>query len=163
MAVTPTQKILRRLLISGALIALWAMLSGEYDWMHLGTGVVVAFALTWYYAPARQDSLFPLLRFLSFVPWQIWQVIKSNIAVARIVLSPRMNISPVFIRRRSGLRDERALTIFACSLTLTPGTLTVEIDHDHALVHALDTSFEQDLATGELDRQVARIFGETIR
>jgi multicomponent Na+:H+ antiporter subunit E len=84
------------------------------------------------------------------------------VAIAVIVLHPRLPIDPQLVSYQTDLDGELALTTFANSVTLTPGTLTVDVDADEGrlLVHTLTTDSRDDLFDGSLERGVRFIFGE---
>ena len=76
----------------------------------------------------RRASGWPLLsfwRFLAYMPWLLYQIIKANIQVASIVLNHKMPIDPVFLQFNSQLKRKVAQVILATSITLTPGTVTM--------------------------------------
>jgi multicomponent Na+:H+ antiporter subunit E len=141
--------------------AMWCLLSGKFDALHLGIGLagsalVAGATLRW-----RSPQAVPLGRLLMYVPWLLGEVIKSNLRVARLVLSRRMPISPRFVRLSPGLVSDRAMTLLGCSITLTPGTVTVDMERQQMLVHALDEVSASDLQAGEMSRRVRRVFAAT--
>lgn len=78
-----------------------------------------------------------LWRIVKYVGHLVYQIIVANIQVARIVLSKHMIISPTFIRFKSPVKKDATKAILGNSITLTPGTLTVDIDEDEFVVHGL--------------------------
>jgi multicomponent Na+:H+ antiporter subunit E len=100
-------------------------------------------------------QLFALLRYsLGFSA----QVFRSAVHVARLVVDPRLPISPQLITCRTGLQREISRVAFAHSVSLTPGTLTVDMEGGTFLVHCLDEQSAARILSGELERQVARVF-----
>ena len=93
-------------------------------------------------------------RTLLYLPWLFWQIVKANIQVARIILDPRLPISPRVIRVKSSQRGERAQVLFANSITMTPGTISLDVSLDTITVHALTEEIARDLESGEMDRKV---------
>jgi multicomponent Na+:H+ antiporter subunit E len=140
------------------MIASWYVLSGRFDLLHFGSGVVVALAIAANFPGWEDRTRFRPLAFILYVPWFCLQVIKSNLRVARAVLNPRMSIAPTFISRRPGVTGERALTALGVSTTLTPGTLTVDVGEHEIFIHALDTQSAEDIEEGIIAERVARIF-----
>jgi multicomponent Na+:H+ antiporter subunit E len=138
----------------------WYVLSGKFDVLHFGTGVVTAVLIAAQYKPVRDGRSFHLLRFLAFVPWLFGQVFISNLRVARVVLGRKLRIAPSFISQAPGVTGDRALTTLGCSVTLTPGTLTVDVSADEIFVHALDTGSARDIRQGVMAARVAPVFGE---
>jgi multicomponent Na+:H+ antiporter subunit E len=87
------------------------------------------------------------LRGLRYWPWLLWEIVKANIAVARVILHPRLPISPVLFTVKASQRTELGRSIFANSITLTPGTVAVGTYDDTITVHALT----RDGAAGLID------------
>lgn len=146
----------------GTLIAIWVLLSGKFDALHLGLGVVGSLLIAASLYPPREGRPFPLMRFLAYVPWQLWQVVISNVRVTKVALSPRSKIRPSFIERDPMVRSEQAMTLLGCGITLTPGTLTVEMEAGHCLVHALDDVSASDIERDVMAKRVAAVFGEPL-
>ena len=106
--------------------------------------------------------------------WLFGEIIKSNYATAKIILNGRND--PEIFTVTATQNTAAGLATYANSITLTPGTVTIEMnpaDEDSAvlegiqptshvfLVHALDPVFEEDVANGEMDRRVSALEGET--
>lgn len=138
----------------------WYVLSGKFDVLHFGTGVVTAVVIAMRARSVADGTHFHLIRFLLFVPWLTGQVLLSNLRVARIVLSAHMPITPTLIRKPPRVNGDRALAMLGTSTTLTPGTLTVDVEQDEMLVHALDQHSVDDLRGGRMSQRVARVFGQ---
>ena len=147
----------------------WVVLSGKFDAFHLTLGVVscaiVAFASGDMLFSAKNDpKRLPKqwLRFIIYVPWLLYQIFRANIHVMRLVFHPRMMdlINPQMVEFNSRLDGEMARFIYANSITLTPGTITVYVSLYGAFtVHAIDDASAQGLP-GEMETMVAKIFGE---
>lgn len=147
-------------LLATVLIAGWYVLSGKFDVLHFGTGVVAAVIIALIARPPVDTTPVRLGPLLGYVPWLAWQILRSNLHIARLVLTPRMPISPRLIRRPPGVRGGRALTLMGLSTTLTPGTLTVEVSEDETLVHALDRASGEGVKDGVIAARVATVFGQ---
>lgn len=122
-----------RLLVFALALLAWLALTAGGGVQEIVAGVVVAFIVTlvagrfWTGYPRRgfpRRAGFAVLYFFRFV----WEMIKANIHVASIVLHPLRPIKPGIVKIRTGLHKDTALTILANSITLTPGTLTVDIN-----------------------------------
>lgn len=96
------------------------------------------------------------LKVVMYLPWIIREVIRSNVDVARVILHPKLPIEPRMMRVRASQRTALGKVIYANSITLTPGTVTVDFDEADStiLVHALTVTAHQGLLTGEMDRRV---------
>ncbi len=91
--------------------------------------------------------------------WLVWQIIVSNLSVARKILSPDMRIDPRLISVDAGQKDDLDRVVYANSITLTPGTVSLRLDEGKILVHALDEGFAEDLERGTMRRRVRRFAG----
>lgn len=99
-------------------------------------------------------------RTLRYLPWLVKEIVKSNLAVAKIVLDPKLPISPCIVRVKASQRGEGALVLFANSITLTPGTISLATEGDSVVVHALTREIADDLESGEMNRRVAALEGK---
>ena len=87
----------------------------------------------------------------------IWEIIKANYDVAKIILHPRLPIDPEIVEYRTYLPGDLPRTVFSDSITLTPGTVTVELEEDLLKTHCLCPYHQEGLAG--LERMVAWLFG----
>jgi len=86
----------------------------------------------------KKINLAVVYHFFMYIPYLLWQIVAANIDVARIVLSIKINTKPAIVRCRTELKSEFAKTILANSITLTPGTLTVDIIHGYIYIHCIN-------------------------
>lgn len=109
-------------------------------------GAVVSVALTFILAKHvnfTMDYRFPirLLVFIfAYVPLFVWQLILANFDVALRVLSPKIPLNPGFVKISTDLEGDFAKLTLANSITLTPGTLSVDIDGNDIYVHTVDVN-----------------------
>jgi multicomponent Na+:H+ antiporter subunit E len=96
---------------------------------------------------------------LTYWPWLLKEILLSGWQVTKIILHPRLPVSPALARFKPSQRSTVGLVTHANSITLTPGTLTIEAEHDEFLVHALTHEGAQALAGSEMDRRVCRLEG----
>ncbi len=146
------------------LYGLWLLLSGHFEPLLLGLGAVSVIAVV--AIAHRMDVVdhegHPLhlgWRALAYWPWLGWEIVKSNLAVAKIILTPSLPISPTMIRVDATQKTELGHVIFANSITLTPGTVAVDLDDTSIGVHALTADGAHALAGGEMDRRVTAMEG----
>lgn len=85
------------------------------------------------------------------------EIVIANIGVAGIVLSPRMNISPCIVRLKTQLKSSLHRVILANSITLTPGTLTVQLAEDELVVHCLKKEYIPDLIHSRFEKLLLKI------
>lgn len=137
--------------LTAVLVVLWLVLSGSYtlsgDHSILLVMTVVSLAATVGLAVRMRIldretvPLAPLLPLLTYWSWLGREIVAANIAVIRLIMKPDVDIEPRLVRVPVDLRSGLARCVFANSITLTPGTVTVDIENDGFLVHALDNSF----------------------
>jgi multicomponent Na+:H+ antiporter subunit E len=96
---------------------------------------------------------------LTYWPWLVKEIVLSGWRVAMIIVDPRLPISPTLVRFKPSQVTTVGLVTHANSITLTPGTIAVEAEHDEFLVHALTREGAQGLAGSEMDRRVRRLEG----
>ncbi len=120
----------------------WCLLNWLPDWQHLLVGVFVAWFVAFMVGDLfvnRPGILFHPQRYVYFVfgylPLFIWEVLKANIDVAYRVLHPLLPIKPGIVKVKSALKSDTALTFLANSITLTPGTMSVDIDRDNGVLY----------------------------
>ena len=94
-----------------------------------------------------------------YIPWLLKEIIKSNIHVARCILHPRLPIQPQTLTTKPSQKTSAALAIHANSITLTPGTISVDINDDEILVHAITNVAAQGILNGDIDKQVSKLEG----
>ncbi|XBQ15311.1 MAG: Na+/H+ antiporter subunit E [Oceanicaulis sp.] len=146
-------------LLTVVLAALWLLLSGK--WTHillLSVGAASVVASVWMTVrmgvlDGEAAPFGGLPRFLSYWIWLGGEIFKANIAVVRLALAPDLNIKPVMTRVAAGRGSDLARTTFANSITLTPGTVTVEVEQTGFLVHALDENFADQDAFRDMERR----------
>ncbi len=153
-----------RLSLAATLYAFWLVLSGIYTPFLLAAGAAASVAVAWLagrmeIADREGHPLHLTFAALAYWPWLIKEIVKSGWQVARIVLDPRLPISPTLVRLRPSQRTAVGLVTHANSITLTPGTITIEADHREFLVHALTREGAAGVVDSEMDRRVCRMEG----
>ena len=143
------------------MFGLWLLLSGHYEPLILAFGVFSSLLVT--YLAMRMDREdrydFPLIltpRLVVYWVWLIREILKSNFRVARIILTPRLPISPIMVPFRACMKSDLARMIYANSITLTPGTITTGTEGDTLRIHALTW---QDVDGREEDEMGEHICG----
>ena len=146
------------------LAAVWLLLSGHFEPLILSFGAAsVAFVV---FLAHRMDVVdhegHPVhlsWKLPVYWVWLVWQIIVANLSVARKILSPDMRIDPRLISVDAGQKDDLDRVVYANSITLTPGTVSLRLDEGKILVHALDEGFAEDLERGNMRRRVRRFAG----
>jgi multicomponent Na+:H+ antiporter subunit E len=155
---------MRYLSLAGFLFAFWIALSGHYTPMLVmaglvSAGVCVLAAIRMRTADAEGHPIELFWGALTYFPWLITEIAKSAWAVTKIILRPRLPISPTMTVVRASQRTSAAVATYANSITLTPGTITVGVRGKELTVHALVRDGALDLEEGAMDRRVSRFEG----
>ena len=145
------------------LVVAWALWSGH------GEPLIVAFGalscLTVFGISQRMDRLIgaePLdyalaLRSLVYLPWLALEIAKANLDVAGLILKSDTNVQSHLIRTRASQSTELGRVIYANSITLTPGTITLDLRGEDLIIHALSKSAAEGVQEGQMDRRVSRL------
>lgn len=152
------------LALAGFLVVAWLLFSGYFLPLILFLGAIsVVFVV---YIVHRMDiadhegaPIHITADILLYLPWLLWQIILSNIAVTKCVLGPRDAVSPVLFRAPMSQKTPLGHVIYANSITLTPGTVSVHMEEDTVLVHALEQAGADDVLSNAMDARVTRMEG----
>lgn len=142
-----------------ALTLAWLLWSGLFKPLLLLLGLfscILTFALVYRMGYFR-NKLFALRFSFQLFGYWIWlsrEILRSSLQVARIVLDPKLPISPTTIDIKSSSGHLVDQVILANSITLTPGTLALDVHEGVIKVHSLTEDGARDLASGEMDRRV---------
>lgn len=143
-----------------ALVAFWLSMSGLFKPLILGMGA--ASVLVTLYLASRLEVVdkesSPYMRLHVFFAYWIWllgEIIKANVIVIRACLKVDLDIDPALVKVKTTCRSDLAKTTFANSITLTPGTVTLAVEGDQLLVHALYEDEAGPDAFDEMDRRSA--------
>jgi len=142
----------------------WLLLSGFFTPFLLSAGVGSALAVVWF--AQRMDVVdhegHPIHlgpRALLYWPWLLKEIVKSAWDVSKIILHPKLPISPTLVRFKPTQKTDVGLVIHAQSITLTPGTITIEAGPNEFLVHGLTRSGAEGVVDSEMDRRAAACEG----
>ncbi len=140
----------------------WLLWSGIYKPMILGLGILsigitllLAIRMNFFVHTEGLPKL--MLRLPGYWVWLLKEILVSSFDVARIVLSPRLPISPTVITLTSDSAEELPQVILGNSITLSPGTITIDIDESEVLVHCLTEQGANDLKHGDLMQRIRRL------
>lgn len=153
----------QRLALTVGLVGLWLVLSGHYNALLLSFGAVSVILSVW--ICARMDlhdhEVYPYNLRLRTVPgYLIWlgrEVVVSAIDVSRRVLSADMRLTPQVLRLPVSQGTAAGRALYANSITLTPGTVSIDLSDTYVEVHALTAEGAHALAGGEMDRRVSAL------
>ncbi|MGE0857310.1 MAG: Na+/H+ antiporter subunit E, partial [Hyphomicrobiaceae bacterium] len=96
---------------------------------------------------------------VTYFPWLAWEIAKSAWGVTKLILSPRLDISPTMTVVKASQRTAAGLATYANSITLTPGTITAAVRGNELIVHAVVREGADDLEGGGMDRRVTQFEG----
>ena len=155
---------MRNLSLASFLFAFWIALSGHYTPVLVTAGlasaaVCVLAAIRMRVADAEGHPIELFWGAISYFPWLVAEIAKSAWAVTKIILHPRLPISPTMTIVRATQKSRAGVVTYANSITLTPGTITVEVNGNDLTVHALVQDGALDLEAGRMDRRVSRFEG----
>ena len=142
------------------LFAFWILLSASFEWIHLGLGLIFSFAVAW--INSGHSSFVPKFRLWSrillYLPWLFYKIVQSSLHLSKLILHPALPIDPQLISVESELHHHAAVVLLGNSITLTPGTITVEVDRNNLMVHALDKVLCEDVESRQIESKIADIF-----
>jgi multicomponent Na+:H+ antiporter subunit E len=161
-------RLFRQILLGAALLAFWLLLSWRLDPLFLGMGIGSAIAITIASTPLLERTIGPagthprvrVLKLLPYVLWLLGRMLASAIQIAWIVINPRVPPEPGIVRLPTGLQSPAARAMLSNSLTLVPGTMTLEMDEHELTVHSFTPDAVDDLASAAMQNRIADIFGD---
>jgi len=136
------------------LFALWLILSGSLHIQNLLIGLVVSYAIALLYVKMFKDETvyrFSVSAFFQYLWILLKNLVKSNLQINKRILSPEMNISAAIVAVKTDLESDWKKLLLANSITLTPGTLTLDIKDDTLFIHTLQ--YEEGMDTKEIIRE----------
>jgi multicomponent Na+:H+ antiporter subunit E len=153
----------RHILVLAVLAAIWCLLSGHYTGLLLGLGGLSCIAAYLVYqriykATSPAVLIFHPIRQLMYLLWLIIQIIRSNIDVIRTIFD-RSRLAPEFFDVKTDDLDEAGQVMFANSITLTPGTVSIGISDGYIQVHGLTLASKEALADEGMKSRVEHLVG----
>jgi multicomponent Na+:H+ antiporter subunit E len=149
----------------GVTYGFYLLLAGSLSLFNVATGALTALltavgfsSIAFVTSPSPKRTGLRVLRMLLFVPYLLWEITKANLSIAYIILHPRLPIDPEMQRFRVAVWGGLPVTTLGNSITLTPGTLTVDVGQQGLDIHTLTGSARDDLAAGGLERAVRFVF-----
>lgn len=146
------------------LFAFWLLLSGYFVPFLLTMGLLSAIVVAM--LGRRMDVVdhegHPIQlgwRLIFYWPRLFKEIVLSAWSVSRVILDPRLPVSPTLVRAKTSQKTTVGLVTYANSITLTPGTISVDVKPGEILVHALTREAADGLLEGEMDRRVTRFEG----
>ena len=143
----------------------WLLMSGIFEPFILllgviSCGIVVVIAIRMDVIDHEAVPVHLTFKVLLYWPWLFWEIVNANIDVTKRVLG-LAEISPTMVRIKATQKSDLGLVLFANSITLTPGTISIDVEEDgHILVHAISREGTEGLEGGEMDRRVTEMEDE---
>ena len=146
------------------LFGTWLLFSGFFEPLLLGFGIAscVLIVVIGYRMDVVDHEGHPVhlgWKAITYWMWLAVEIVKANIDVARRIVDPKLPIHPVLVSVKTSQSTELGQVIYANSITLTPGTVSIRIADDTILVHAVAKEMAEDLEAGEMDRRVTAMEG----
>lgn len=156
------------------LFAFWLILSGRFQAKYIligagAAGLVTFFTNYLFYSAFQRgaslkteisDIFRQIWRFLLYLPWLFSRIIMANIQVAFLALHPRMPIDPVLLIFDTKMKKGISRVTLANSITLTPGTITVDLSDGRYIVHVLKPPMADELVNAVMQNKVAHVYLE---
>jgi len=146
------------------LVTTWLLWSGIYDHtLLLGLGLASCLGVVFLTRRMAGGDFEEVewsvwARLVAYLPWLMWEITKANLDVSLCVLGLR-ETSPRLIRVRASQKTALGQVLYANSITLTPGTISLDVRDDEILVHALSASSAEGLQEGTMDRRTTWVEG----
>ena len=142
-----------------AFFLIWLLLSESFDGLHMGMGILVAFGVAWLNTERSSTrSLIRGWRMFWYFPWLVGRILHSGFHLSFLILHPALPIDPKMIYHKTKLRDDGSIVLLGNSITLTPGTITVEVDSQDLVVHAMDDSSADDVTSRRIEQRIDGLF-----
>ena len=152
-----------------AMFIFWILLSGEFTFILITSGVVASL-ITAYLShdifigkADLKTETGRVFKFIVYIPWLLWEIILANVEIAYLVLSPKPLVDPQIVRFKNDLKTDLGIVTLAHSITLTPGTVTVEANREEFVIHAIWQKSADGIIGGEMQQKVKKIEGEVMK
>jgi len=149
--------------VACVLFGLWLLFSGMFTPLLLVFGALSSIFVAWLAGrmgllpPESSSTWLRPFRCLAYLPWFAWEVAKSNADVVSRILVPSKGISPKVFTVPSTQVSDMARSVYANSITLTPGTIAIDVKGDAIIVHALSKEGAEGLGDGRMDAKVSAL------
>ncbi len=152
------------------LFGIWIIFSGQFDAFHLALGILSSIFITVisseFFFADRSRTLRKRLREICLFPgyflWLLYQIFLSNLHILKLALSPRgmKQIEPSVVRIKTKLRTDFGRYLLANSITLTPGTITINIQEDELVIHSISEHTAIGVKDGAMEGRISKVFEE---
>ena len=166
MTYTATDRLKNFLYLFCLLLLVWLSLTSSFHWQELTVGIITSFVLSLFLNKQYFELGLPIFSIKRMVFFAIYavvlfvEIIKANFDVAYRVLHPKLPIKPGIVIIKTGLKQDFAKMLLANSITLTPGTFTLDVLGDKLLIHWINVKSED---TTEATKIIAERFEKYLR
>ena len=150
------------------LFGIWIVFSGQFDAFHLALGListalVTAISSNFFFADRSRGTgarIQEIIRLPWYLCWMLYQILLSNLHILKLALSPGdlPEVQPRLVRIKTELKTDFAKWFLANSITLTPGTITIDIEGDELLIHSISEATTTGVKDDAMQRKIASIF-----
>lgn len=150
------------------LFGIWVIFSGQFDAFHLSLGLLsslfIAFISSDLLFLNRSKSLgarfVEVVKFPGYFLWLFWEIVLSNVHILKLALTPGdiKELDPSLVRIKTDLKTDFGKYVLANSITLTPGTITINVDGDQMLIHAISKHTASGVSSDTMEKKVANVF-----
>ena len=148
------------------MFSFWILLSGEFTFILITSGIIASLIVAYLSHDifiGKSDlktEVGRVFRFIVYVPWLLWEIVLANVEIAYLVLNPKPLVDPQIVRFKPDLKTDLGVVTLANSITLTPGTVTVEANKEEFVIHAIWQKSAEGIISGEMQRKVKKIEGD---
>lgn len=145
---------------TGLLTLIWCALANCWESLPaVAMGASAALAVAWLNTDQTANHVCPnVLRMLRYGLWLGLSIFRSGCHLSLLILNPKLPINPKMIEHRCELEDESSTVLLGNSITLTPGTITVELNARDLVVHTIDDSSVDDVTSRHMEQQIEGLF-----
>jgi len=127
------------------LFLVWIAFTNSLDVQQLTLGFILSIIVAKFFTTPEDINFFSLVKkYIRFIPFFIKELILANIEIMKIILSKKIDIDPVVIKLKTTLDNDYDKLLLANSITLTPGTITLQLEENDIYVHVLDKKGQEE-------------------
>jgi multicomponent Na+:H+ antiporter subunit E len=156
------------IILAALLFIFWLILTFSFTLLNLALGITSSILVTFLTArileQGADENITPsfFLRFPGFTLTVLWEVVKANFDVAKVVIDPALPIDPRIFHIRTRLQGDLPRSVFAAYINLTPGTAVLDMQDDIFTVQGLAARHEESFVSDGMEQTVAKLFGQTL-
>ena len=138
------------------------MIAGSFDIQEIIVGLILSLIIGLLFVkiiPFEIKYLNPVRLFwlIVYIPFFIWEMIKANFQIAAIVINPALPIKPGIVEGETSLKSPLGRLMLTSSITLTPGTLSIDIDDEEVSIHCVVVNESAEMIIGKFEKYIKRI------